>query len=309
MYRSNFCTAALVAAVLSSGTASSPVRDGALAVWNGARWHTWWTREGAPPHWRRPDPHVARAVQWRPIRPGLEAGTVRFSGPGEAWRFSVALLRVDPSRHLLSLHVKRASDGRALPWSVEELPPDASFAVNAGMFDAVGPWGWVVLDGAEHQPPGAGPLSSALVVGRDSSVRIVAADSMSGVRAAGVRWAVQSYPTALTGDGDVPSALQTAGAGVDLDHRDARLAIATTRNGQVLIALTRFDGLGGALGGIPLGPTLPEMTAIMGALGAQRAVFLDGGISGQMAVRSAGGMVQRWSGLRSVPLALVGTPR
>ena len=280
-----------------------------LAVWDGRRWHTWWTRDAAPDQWRRAEPQVARAVQWRAARPGIDVGTARFSGAGEAWRFTVALLRIDPTLHSLSLHVERASDGRALPWSVDALPAHASFGVNAGMFDAVGPWGWIVLDGVERQPPGFGPLSSALVVDDGGSVRIVGADSIAAVRGAGVRWAVQSYPTALEGDGDVPSALRMPGTGVDLDHRDARLAVATTRDGRVLIALTRFDALGASFGRVPFGPTLPEMAAILGALGAQRALFLDGGISGQMAVRRAGGGVQRWTALRSVPLALVGSPR
>ena len=75
------------------------------------------------------------------------------------------------------------------------------------------------------------------------------------------------------------------------------------------IALTRFDGLGGALGAIPLGPTLPEMTAVLGALGARDAVFLDGGLSAQMAVRHADSRVERWDGMRGVPLWCVGMRR
>lgn len=320
--------AATVAALLSVGTsggfapssqstptieaaavAAAAAVDPSLSVWDGERWRPWWTSATAPARWRGADMRVAGAVQWSSARPGIDIGVVRFSGAGEAWRFAVVLLRIDSSRHALSLHVKRSADGRALPWSADELPEGASFGINAGMFDALGPWGWLVLDGVERQPPGTGALAGALVVAVDGGPRIVPADSIGHVRAAGVRWAVQSYPVALVGDGEIPLPLRSPGAGVDLEHRDARAAVATTRDGRVLIALTRFDALSGILGGIPLGPTLPEMTAILGALGAQRALFLDGGISGQMAVRDDRGRIRRWDGLRRVPLGLVGTPR
>jgi hypothetical protein len=60
---------------------------------------------------------------------------------------------------------------------------------------------------------------------------------------------------------------------------------------------------------LPFGPTAPEMAALMGALGCRRAMLLDGGISGQMAVRSAGGGRHAWEGMRRVPLGLVAEAR
>jgi hypothetical protein len=51
------------------------------------------------------------------------------------------------------------------------------------------------------------------------------------------------------------------------------------------------------------------MAAVMGALGSRQALLLDGGISGQLLVREAGGAVRRWPGTRSVPLGLVGRSR
>jgi hypothetical protein len=73
---------------------------------------------------------------------------------------------------------------------------------------------------------------------------------------------------------------------------------------MILVAMTRFDGLGSHLGFVPLGLTVPEMAAIMGGLGAVDAVMLDGGISAQMVIRD-GGEIRRWPGMRKVPLALV----
>jgi hypothetical protein len=71
------------------------------------------------------------------------------------------------------------------------------------------------------------------------------------------------------------------------------------------VALTRFDGLGASLGGVPFGLTVPEMAALMGALGCRQALSLDGGISAQMMIRAAGGETHAWRGWRKVPLGFV----
>lgn len=282
-------------------------RESVLSVWDGRAWRRWWSEANAPDTWPEPHAAVARAVAWRTAQPGLEVGTVRFAGAGRMSRFNVALVRLDPRQVALRLGRRMSPSGRTLPWTVGDIGDDVAFAANAGMFDSSGPWGWLVLDGVERQSPGVGPLSSALVVDTAGSVRIVAAPGIAAARAGGdTRWAVQSYPTALV-DGVVPVQLRAAGTGVDREHRDARLAIATLRDGRVLVALTRFDGLGDALGVVPLGPTLPEMTAVLGALGARDAVFLDGGLSAQMAVRHAGGRVEAWAGMRGVPLSFAAT--
>ena len=74
----------------------------------------------------------------------------------------------------------------------------------------------------------------------------------------------------------------------------------------MIIALTRFDALGGSFERLPLGLTTPEMAAVMGAMGCRDALSLDGGISGQLLLRDADGAVRSWPGLRSVPLGLIG---
>src|SRR5262249_6850431 len=130
------------------------------------------------------------------------------------------------------------------------------------------------------------------------------------VSSGGAVAAFQSYPTLLTGDGVVPAALRTTGLGVSHTHRDARLAIGETRDHRLLIVLTRFDAMGEITGALPLGPTTPEMAAIMGALGASDAMMLDGGISAQLLLRAPGAMEpRRWPGMRKVPLALIARER
>jgi len=131
-------------------------------------------------------------------------------------------------------------------------------------------------------------------------------DSVAAERKRGTaREAFQSYPLLLQ-NGAVPAPLREPGMGVDLTHRDARLALGTTADGRVIVALTRFDALGPSLGRVPFGLTSPEMAAVMGGLGCRQALLLDGGISGQLMVRQAGGTIRRWPGTRSVPLGLVG---
>ena len=126
---------------------------------------------------------------------------------------------------------------------------------------------------------------------------------------AAVREAFQSYPSLLDGDGDIPRPLREAGQGVDLEHRDARLALGLDRENRLLLAITRFEGLGGALSNLPFGLTTPEMAALMGALGCRRAMLLDGGISSQLLLRLPDGESRAWRGLRNVPLGLVVFPR
>jgi exopolysaccharide biosynthesis protein len=166
------------------------------------------------------------------------------------------------------------------------------------------PWGWVVIDGAERLARGFGPLASAVSIDAAGAVRWTHGDGALPSR--GVVTAFQSYPTLLAGDGNVPAALRTGAGGLSLTHRDARLALGQDRTGRLLVVLTRFDAIGDLAGMVPLGPTTPEMAALLGALGASDAVLLDGGVSAQLLLRDArGGNVLRWPALRKVPLALI----
>jgi exopolysaccharide biosynthesis protein len=166
----------------------------------------------------------------------------------------------------------------------------------------------VVSQGQEVLAPEYAPLAGAVVVDSSGVVRIVGPDGVAAERERGTaREAFQSYPMLLQ-DGAVPAPLRQAGKGVDLAHRDARLALGTLADGRVVVALTRFDVLGGSLGRVPFGLTTPEMAAVMGALGCGQALMLDGGISGQLMVREADGLTRSWRGTRRVPMGLVGTP-
>ena len=288
--------------------ATAATSDTTLAVERDGAWHRWWQADRAPAEWTAPLPAVSEAVKWRRGDAGIEIGELRLSGAGEAWRVRAILVRLDPARLRIGLDAAPVIRGSANQWSLRSAPDDALLALNAGQFGPAGPWGWVVRNGAERQAPGSGPLAPAVVINRAGRLRIVPPDSIAAVRASGdVVTAFQSYPTLLQGDGTVPPALRADGRGVDLEHRDARLALGELRDGRILIVLTRFEGLGGALDNLPFGLTTPETAALMGALGCRRAVLLDGGISGQLAVREADGRLRTWSGMRYVPLGLVVT--
>ena len=301
--------AAIAAAmVLAGGIGCEPGgtkgRPAGLSVWQAGSWHAFWRSDRAPARWDGPDSSLIRSLAWRQPTPGLEWATTRIACAAPAWRAQVIVVRLDPRAVDLTLAMDLTRAEMLPAWSIERAPDDAILAVNAGQFVNTMPWGWVVIDGRQRLRPGPGPLASAIAIDAEGNVRWAHGDSLANV--AGVVTGFQSYPTLLAGDGVVPQALRTPGGGVNLTHRDARLALGQTRDGRLLIAMTRFDAIGGVAAQVPLGPTTPEMAAIMGALGASDAVALDGGISAQLLLRDpARKAALEWPGLRKVPLALI----
>ncbi|MGH7514274.1 MAG: phosphodiester glycosidase family protein [Gemmatimonadales bacterium] len=279
--------------------------DAGLAIRDGGRWITFWRADAAPDRWSGAAP-LADHIAWRPGADGIEWGELVLRAAREGWRTRVVIARLDPRRVALSLAPAFTGDQR---WTVGDAGGDAALALDAGQFRGSLPWGWVVTDGREILSPQYAPLAGAVVVDSSGGVRVVPPDGVAAERArGGAREAFQSYPMLLR-DGVVPAPLTQPGRGVEVAHRDARLALGTMADGRVVIALTRFDALGESLGRIPFGFTSEEMAAVMGALGCRQALLLDGGISGQMMVRDAEGAVRTWAGTRSVPLGLVGRTR
>ncbi len=297
---------ALVAVVLG---AVLPTGDGALSVYAGGKWQEWYTAADAPVQWRAPLPLVADAVTWRTAAKGLEVGRLRLSGPGEAWRVGVVLVRIDPAEVQWALHWGMGASDRKV-WTIDSAPAEAILAMNAGMFNASAPFGWTVIEGAQLGAIGTGAIAPAFIVDSLGGLELVPAESLQTRRARrGVRLAFQSYPELLRDDGRLPAMIRPDSAAISLTHRDGRLAIGHLRDGRWLVALTRFEGAGGALSFLPFGLTVPEMAALMGALGCDRAVSLDGGISAQLAIRDSVGEWERWPGVRKVPLGLTLRPR
>ena len=295
------------AAHAQAARAPAPLPASTLAVEDSAgAWRRWWRSSRAPARWTGPDTTLARVVRWTRVAPGIESAELRLAGSGEAWRTRAVLVRLDPALVALRVAQGRASGdaGGERTWTIADAPASALVAFNAGQFTGTSPWGWLVRDGIERLSPGQGPLAPAVVVDARGAVSIVPADSIDllrrAVRTGGVVQAFQSYPALLVGDGEVPRALRTPGPHVDVAHRDARLGFGVLRDGRVLLALTRFDALGGAMDRMPFGLTTPETAALMGALGCVRAVALDGGISAQLRLGD-----RAWPGMRRVPVGMI----
>jgi uncharacterized protein YigE (DUF2233 family) len=245
-------------------------------------------------------------LTWTPVTPGVERVEFSLGRQGPLAAIEVVALRVEPCRASLSLEERTRYEGLRGAWTIDSMDPEAILAFNAGQFREGTPWGWVVRDGVERQVPGTGALAMGVVLD-DGAVRLLRPDEIARARGT-VRHAFQSYP-ALVVDGALPPHLRTAGQGVDLDHRDSRLAIGTDREGRLLVVLTRFRGVAGVGSSLPLGPTLPELARVMQRLGAVRAVGLDGGISSQLALRLADGSVERHANWRMVPMGIVARAR
>jgi hypothetical protein len=247
-----------------------------------------------------------RVEPWESAGPGIERGAVVLPANREGWRTRVVLVRLDPARYRFRLRARLR--GGEPGWTVDRAPEAAALAINAGQYSGIVPWGWTVMGGKEIRPPGHGPLSTVVAWDRSGRVRWLAPAAIPAARASGeIVEAFQSYPTLIDEDGGIPRQLREPGSGVDIAHRDARLAIGALEDGRLLIALTRFYTLGPLAASLPLGPTLAEMAALMREQGSRRAVSLDGGISAQLMVREQGRR-RAWRGWRAVPLGLVAEP-
>jgi hypothetical protein len=276
-----------------------------LAVEGATGWHTWWRADSAPAVWREPVQAVLDATHWQAVALGVDWGEVVISGGSLALRTRIVLGRFDPKRYRMVL----AGVGPR-PWTIDSADRRAVLAFNGGQFRDGGPWGWLVRDGREVQSPGWGPLSMAVAVGPDGDARFVSFDSLPALREGGlVRDAFQSYPALLVDDGRIPDRFRNPERLLDLGHRDTRLALCALGDGRLLVALTRFENLGRVFGSLPIGLTLNEMAAVMGALGCRRAVSLDGGLSAQLLVRPEQGPARAWDGWREVPLGIEVWPR
>ena len=249
-------------------------------------------------------PLLALGVLWHAVRPGVWQAEMQMRSDGPLSVVRAIAIRLDPTQ--IRFDLVRREEGFRGGWTIDRLTAAAVVAFNAGQFTGAWPWGWLVRNGVELQEPGSGTLGMAFVVDSTGRVSLVTPDELAAVRGH-AELVFQSYPTLLI-DGEEPWELQGRGRGVDLQHRDSRLALGIIDDGSVVAAITRFTALGRQGETLPWGPTVGEMAAFMRSLGCRRAMLLDGGISSQLALRGADGKVERWANWRAVPLGLVVTP-
>ena len=286
---------------------SSPLPSSALSYLDSrGHWREFWNAAAPPVSWTKTP--LGSAAAWQKGAAELQWAEISLRGSGEAWRTRLVVARANPSRVRMRLDTA-FSHAREAAWTLAKVDPKAILAINAGQFEATMPWGIVVLDGRRWLPAQSGPL--AAVFGQDSSGTLrwmIGAAATSSPSVAGLRWAFESYPVVVADD-TVPAMLRSSGAPLDVAHRDARAGLCTTKDGTLLLAITRFDVAGASLSRIPFGLTVPEMAGVMGALGCRNAMLLDGGISARLRIRDSRGVAHDWEGLRSVPMGLVMFPR
>ena len=247
--------------------------------------------------------HQTSPIEWRQVDRGLERTAFEVQADPHLWHTRVVAVRLEPSA--VTFRLRGRVRDHAPAWTVAHAPGSASVAVNLGMYSGIAPWGWTVANRQEIRPPGVGPLSTALAWDIDGRMLWLAPPEIATARASGrTVEAFHSYPTRLDANGAVPQPLVSRGDGVDVDHRDGRLAIGLVADGRVILALTRFYALGEASPALPIGLTLAEMADVMRRLGCRRAVALDGGISAQLMVREHGRQ-RIWRGWRAVPFGLI----
>lgn len=247
---------------------------------------------------------LALGMLWHPVHPGVWQAELPMAQAGPLAGVRAIAVRLDPGRLRFDL-VRRDEEAQG-DWTIEAMPASTIVAFNAGQFTGPWPWGWLVRNGVELQEPGAGSVAMAFVVDNTGSAALVTQEELPGVRGR-VHLAFQSYPALLMDAGEMPWELEAPGRGVDLEHRDSRLALGMLEDGSLVVVLTRFTALGRAGETLPWGPTVVEMADFMRGLGCRRAMLLDGGLSGQLALRDSDGEVRRWKNWRAVPLGLVVT--
>ncbi|HEY0670670.1 MAG TPA: phosphodiester glycosidase family protein [Longimicrobiales bacterium] len=260
-----------------------------------------------PREFARATTSLGSALTWDSLQPGLERTEFTVEAGRLGMNVRIILARIEPSRFDFKLVLATKANGMTGAWNVSDAPLTAALAINAGQFKETGPWGWLVLAGTETRDPGFGPLSLGIIFDSAGRIRWLPFKNLAHTsRNAGVRYAFQSYPTLLF-NARVPQL--ATGRDLDQSHRDARLILAEDAAGRMLVVLTRYDALRGAVARVPIGLTVPESIALVGALGARHAVMLDGGVSAQMVLRGRNGRTETWKGMRDVPLALVAFPR
>src|SRR5262249_38603681 len=144
---------------------------------------------------------AAASLLWQTLRPGLWLEQRAMARHGALASVKAVMLKLDPTQLRFELAQETRDQGTRGAWTVEHAPAGAVAAFNAGQFEGGWPWGWLVRDGREEQPPGVGSLAMALVVDSAGAVSLVTPSELPAARAR-ARQAFQSYPALLTGHGE-----------------------------------------------------------------------------------------------------------
>jgi len=241
-------------------------RRGALAFQVG---DAWVPVESADRRRRSWGPHDAfLAPEYDVLESGLELARLPYRRDPVPALYDLLVVRVDPA--LWNFRVFGRDDfSRA---GVRELAGDASVTLNASFFAEEGPVGLVLQDGEVRVPQGSARAAHFLV----DPLYGPRVDNRKGASLEGIEQAVQGFPAIMSG-GETYSYMRYGGRGFPVHELARRTAVCVDWEGQVLVVVTDT----------PLnGLTLNELATVMGGLGCEDAMGMDGGSSTALHVQA-----------------------
>lgn len=230
-------------------------------------------------------------LSWEPLGEALWYGRIFLKRDPNPQQVELALVRLDPEKWTLSLAY--------LPEFAPSLVADIAstqkmtVAINASFFSEAGPIG-LVIDKGQQLRSESRKWAAHLLVSRDGVPQIVN-EKNSGARGAWV--AIQGFP-AIMSNGQTYAYMRIGGRGFDVRAIERRSSICMTRDKQVILLAT--DSLTNGL-------SLSELATLLGGLGCQDAMGLDGGTSTGMVIDTPT-LHKVIPNLKPVPVVLGVTP-
>ncbi len=265
-------------------------RRGALAWQVDGQWRSVTSEDRRRRRWGPHDAFLRDGLSFDVLEPGLELARLRYRRDPNPADYELLVVRVDPE--LWSFRVRGEEDFRRA--SISELAGDANIALNASFFAEEGPVGLVLQDGIERVPQGSARAAHFLV----DPVYGPRVDNRKGASLEGVEHGVQGFPAIMSG-GETYSYMRVGGRGFPVHQLSRRTAVCLDWEGQVLLTVTDT----------PLnGLTLNELATVLGGLGCEDAMGLDGGSSTALYVR-AGERSVTVDARDGIPVAILVEPR
>ena len=265
-------------------------RRGALAWEVDGAWKTVSSEDRRRRSWSPADAFLRQGLSFDHLESGLDLARISYRRDPNPAPHQLVVLRIDPE--LWRFRVHGEPDFRRLP--ITELAGSANVAVNASFFAEEGPVGLVLQDGEVRVPQGTARAAHFLV----DPVYGPRVDNRKGASTEGAEQGVQGFPAIMSG-GETYSYMRYGGRGFPVHELARRTAVCVDWEGQVLVVVTDT----------PLnGLTLNELATVMGGLGCEDAMGLDGGSSTALHVQ-AGGRALTVEARDGIPVAILVEPR
>lgn len=265
-------------------------RRGALAWEMNGQWRSVESEDRRRRSWGPHDAFLLDGLAFDVLEPGLELATLRYRRDPNPAVHDLLVVRVDPEDWDFRVFGDEDFSRRG----ILEHAGAANVAVNASFFAEEGPVGLVLQDGGVRVPQGSARAAHFLV----DPLYGPRVDNRKGASLEGVEHGVQGFPAIMSG-GETFSYMRVGGRGFPVHELSRRTAVCVDWDGQVVFAVTDT----------PLnGLTLNELATVMGGLGCEDAMGLDGGSSTALYVR-AGDRSATVDARDGVPVVVLVEPR